>query len=157
MLLHFLLRKRVQKRNRRSSTDASSSQCISDLRQRLLKAAIAKQPHILSTVDNQQIKVYFRNFLFFNAKVPTLYCWELPVMRNSQIPFVCLIDEVHMCCLLLIGFVANILPAFSLLPPPNIAGFDSTSSGRWWTINAQLWSNTSDQWVVGTTWWQPHR
>ncbi|VDO10645.1 unnamed protein product [Brugia timori] len=40
----------------RSSTDASSSQCISDLRQRLLKAAISKQPHILSTVDNQQIK-----------------------------------------------------------------------------------------------------
>uniref|UniRef100_A0A8R1TRK7 ULD domain-containing protein n=1 Tax=Onchocerca volvulus TaxID=6282 RepID=A0A8R1TRK7_ONCVO len=41
---------------KQSSTDASSSQCISDLRQRLLKAAISKQPHILSTVDNQQIK-----------------------------------------------------------------------------------------------------
>ncbi|EJD75985.1 hypothetical protein LOAG_16982 [Loa loa] len=41
---------------KQSSTDASSSQCISDLRQRLLKAAITKQPHILSTVDNQQIK-----------------------------------------------------------------------------------------------------
>ncbi|VDK75892.1 unnamed protein product [Litomosoides sigmodontis] len=41
---------------KQSSTDASSSQCISDLKQRLLKAAISKQPHILSTVDNQQIK-----------------------------------------------------------------------------------------------------
>ncbi|VDN03581.1 unnamed protein product [Thelazia callipaeda] len=41
---------------KQSSTDASSSQCISDLRQRLLKAAISKQPHILATVDNQQIK-----------------------------------------------------------------------------------------------------
>lgn len=41
---------------KQSSTDSSSSQCISDLRQRLLKAAISRQPHILATVDNQQIK-----------------------------------------------------------------------------------------------------
>uniref|UniRef100_A0A0N5AWY3 DNA-binding protein n=1 Tax=Syphacia muris TaxID=451379 RepID=A0A0N5AWY3_9BILA len=39
-----------------SSTDASSAQCISDLRQRLLKAAISKQPHILASIDNQQIR-----------------------------------------------------------------------------------------------------
>lgn len=41
----------------RSSTDSSSSQCISELRQRLLKIAISKQPQILSTVDNEEIKV----------------------------------------------------------------------------------------------------
>ncbi|KHN88263.1 hypothetical protein Tcan_05730 [Toxocara canis] len=41
---------------KQSATDSSSSQCISDLKQRLLKAAVSKQPHILATVDNQQIK-----------------------------------------------------------------------------------------------------
>ncbi|VDK37158.1 unnamed protein product [Gongylonema pulchrum] len=46
----------MTKKDFRSSTDASSSQCISDLRQRLLRAAIARQPHILATIDNQQIK-----------------------------------------------------------------------------------------------------
>ncbi|VDN50528.1 unnamed protein product [Dracunculus medinensis] len=41
---------------KQSSTDSSSSQCISELRQRLLKIAISKQPQILSTVDNEEIK-----------------------------------------------------------------------------------------------------
>ncbi|VDK47059.1 unnamed protein product [Anisakis simplex] len=41
---------------KQSSTDSSSSQCLSDLKQRLLKAAVSKQPHLLSTVDNHQIR-----------------------------------------------------------------------------------------------------
>jgi hypothetical protein len=40
-----------------SSTDPHSTQCITDLKHRLLKVAIDKQPQILTSVDNQEIKV----------------------------------------------------------------------------------------------------
>jgi hypothetical protein len=39
-----------------SSTDPHSTQCITDLKHRLLKVAIDKQPQILTSVDNQEIK-----------------------------------------------------------------------------------------------------
>ncbi|VDL67584.1 unnamed protein product [Nippostrongylus brasiliensis] len=39
-----------------SSSDSASTQCITDLKQRLLKAAVSKNPQILNSVDNQQIK-----------------------------------------------------------------------------------------------------
>ncbi|XGW34869.1 hypothetical protein V3C99_018708 [Haemonchus contortus] len=38
------------------SSDSASTQCITDLKQRLLKTAVSKNPQILNSVDNQQIK-----------------------------------------------------------------------------------------------------
>lgn len=52
-----------------SSTEPQSTQCITDLKQRLLKIAIDKQPQILTSVDNHEIKVFFyiynEYFIFF--------------------------------------------------------------------------------------------
>ncbi|CAD6189331.1 unnamed protein product [Caenorhabditis auriculariae] len=39
-----------------TNADSASTQCINELKQRLLKAAVNKNPQILNTVDNQQIK-----------------------------------------------------------------------------------------------------
>lgn len=49
----------------RSSSDSASTQCITDLKQRLLKTAVSKNPQILNSVDNQQIKAC--HFLVDNA------------------------------------------------------------------------------------------
>ncbi|CAB3400407.1 unnamed protein product [Caenorhabditis bovis] len=38
------------------TTDSASTQCINELKQKLLKTAVNKNPNILNTVDNQQIK-----------------------------------------------------------------------------------------------------
>ncbi|CAI4225717.1 unnamed protein product [Auanema sp. JU1783] len=41
---------------KQTSSDSASQQCINDLKQRLLRTAISKNPNILNTVENQQIK-----------------------------------------------------------------------------------------------------
>lgn len=43
-----------------SSSDAPGTQCINELKQKLLKLAMEKHPSILSSVDGQEVKVSSR-------------------------------------------------------------------------------------------------